>query len=390
MRQEKRPARLAACGIAAAAAALACALSACGTSSSSPAAAGSSGKATSSSSAVVAKAESLVAGYERMPAKIPLTTPLSAAAAKGKTVVWLECDLSQCTQIGQGVAAAAAAIGWNLKVVDYSSANPATLVAAMNKALQYDPVAVALSGLPEAVWSTEIPAYQKAGVPILTAFVGPETPTATVPVNISSADDAQLGASMLGNWLIADSGGSAHALVLTSSAFPVFGPLTTDLRSVMSGCSGCSLTTLDATVGQIDAGQVSSLVVSALKRDPTIKYVVSADSLFIDGLPSAIAAAGLSSSVKVVSQWGDVQAISAVASGQEAATSGLASEYSGWLLVDAAARLLAKDPIPSAAQYVLPTQLVTSSNVGSLGAPSNSYNFPADYAAQFKTLWHVG
>jgi ribose transport system substrate-binding protein len=329
----------------------------------------------------------MVTQAEQVPTNIPLSTPLPQSAPKGKTMVWLQCNLSQCATIGSGVAAAASAIGWNYKSIPYDSANPATLVSAMTKALQYNPVAVALSGLPPAVWSSEIPAYQKAGVPIIPSFVGPVTASSTVPADIFGPDDSQKSASAVGDWLIADSGGHGDALVLTSSAFPVFGWFTQDLRSVISsGCTGCKLTTLDATVGQIDAGQVNGLVVSALKRDPNIKYVLAADAIFIDGLPSALSAAGLANTVKVASNWGDVQAETYVKSGQEAATTGLASEYSGWLDVDVAARLLEKARLPSPSDGGLPTQLLTQSNVGT---PDNSYNLPSDYPTEFKSLWHV-
>ncbi len=113
-------------------------LSACSSSAnSSPAS--SSGSTASSGSAAVKAAQAVAAQWEKAPTKLGLTTPLKSAPPSGKTFVWLNCELSACAQILVGVRQAASAAGWNLKVVQYQQANPATVLSAFKLALNYHP-----------------------------------------------------------------------------------------------------------------------------------------------------------------------------------------------------------------------------------------------------------
>ncbi|HEY6498558.1 MAG TPA: hypothetical protein VIZ20_03980, partial [Streptosporangiaceae bacterium] len=102
-------------------------LSACSSSGSS--ASGGSASASASSPAVKA-AQATAAKWEKAPTELGVTTPLKTAPPKGKTFVWLNCELSACAQILVGVRQAASAAGWNLKVVQYQQANPATVLSA--------------------------------------------------------------------------------------------------------------------------------------------------------------------------------------------------------------------------------------------------------------------
>jgi hypothetical protein len=68
-----------------------------------------------------------------------------------------------------------------------------------------------------------------------------------------------------------------------------------------------------------------------------------------------------------------------------AALTSLAQRYTGWLMVDAAVRHLEAMTIaPSDGGE--PIQLLTKST---LQTPSDSYDYPASYPAQFKALWHL-
>jgi len=64
-------------------------------------------------------------------------------------------------------------IGWNYTTINYKSTDPTTLISAMSQALQQHPFAVGFSGVPEAVWASQIPAYDKAGVKIIPVVTGP-------------------------------------------------------------------------------------------------------------------------------------------------------------------------------------------------------------------------
>jgi ribose transport system substrate-binding protein len=378
--------------------AIAGALSSCSSSKStstpSTSATTSGGGGGSAVSAEVAAAQKIVATAEQLPTTIPLTTPLASAPPRGKTFVFLQCEVSQCADIATGIKAAIAAIGWNLKVIPFQSSNPATLISGLQQALQYNPVAVAFSGLPEVLWQSEIPAYQKAGVVMIPAFMGPlTTPSPVVPYDIGAKEGTVLSAQQLAAWVTADSNGTGRVLSLGVPSFPLLAIFSTTFQQQLSQqCSGCSVVNLSATIPEVDAGQVNSLIVSALQKDPSIKYVAVCDGAFIDGLPSALAAAGLTGKVKIVGIGADVANESNILSGgDEKAFTALATLYSGWLMVDAALRHVEGMPATDSEDGGLPSMLLTEQSMKANNIqPANSFNYPANYPQQFEALWHVG
>jgi ribose transport system substrate-binding protein len=322
------------------------------------------------------------------PAKtLGITTPLKSATAKGKTFIFLSCEIPQCATISQGVKAATAAIGWNFRQINYQQANPATLITAMKQALAFHPAAVGFSGLPEVVWQSEVAAYKAAGVAIVPFAVAPVTVSGPVITDINGAADSIRYGDMLANWVIADSKGKAHTLFVNTPTLTILNYVFQGFSATMKkNCPSCSTTVLNQTIADAVGGQLTQATVSALQRDTSLNYAVVVDGAFFDGLPSALSAAGLSGKVKIAGQAGDPANLAGVNSGTEAAFTGLAATIGGWLMVDAAARHLEGMPIPTD-DGGLPTQLFTK---GGHFTVSSSYDEPANYVAQFKKLWHVG
>lgn len=343
--------------------------------------------ATGGTAAEVAAAKQVVAKWSQAPTTIGITTPLKSAPPKGKTLVWMQCALAQCTQIGQGIAAATKAVGWTDKVITYDSANPATLVAGMKTALQYSPVAVVNSGLPESVWASVVPQYQAAHVPIVTMDAGPETLPSDVIANIYGSQDISSQGQIIANWFIADSNAQGKALLVDVPAFPVLHAFAQAFTSSVSqGCKACTISTLSAPIAAVEAGQLNGLITSALRKDPSTKYLIVVDGAFIDTLPSSLSAAGLTGSVKIAGAWGDAVTESFVQQGTMDAFTGFATEYQGWQAVDAVSRHLEGTPLPDSSEGTLPDQLLTKATIQT---PSDSYNYPTNYPQQFEALWHV-
>src|SRR5579863_8829189 len=172
-------ARIAGAGLAAAALlALAACSSASSSGSSAPASAGASASASAPSAsaagtspAAVTAAQAAVKSASAMPTTIPETQPLPSAPPKGKTVLFLQCEEVQCSYEGDGLKAAAAAIGWTVKVLNFQAANPATLVSALQSGLQYHPVAAFFSGVPQEAWQSEQKPYAAAGAFIVDNYL---------------------------------------------------------------------------------------------------------------------------------------------------------------------------------------------------------------------------
>jgi len=391
---------LAAASVAVLAACSSSASSATGGSSSSAAGSGSSAAAPSSAAASassstsagvssgMAAAEALLTQVEKVPTEVgPGTAALVKAPPTGKTVVYMQCEVPQCTSIGAGVEAAAKAVGWSYKSIPFQTANPATLVTGLQSALQYHPVGVILTGSPEAVWQSVIPAYKAAGVPIVPAYVGPVTVNQTVVGNVggplSSAAQGHASAADI----IVDSQGKGNVLFMQ---FPSFGSSVVTDDAVQSyltqNCPACKFSNVSISGAQLAGGQVPSLVISALERDPSIDYVYNPSGSFDTGVPAALKSAGLADKVKIVGNSAETANEQNVLNGTELSYTSVGTVYIGWACMDMMLRAVTGTPIP-AEDGLIPFQLLTKTTFQ--GQPRESYDVPANFETQFETLWKV-
>lgn len=356
--------------------AAACSSSSSGSSSSTSSTSGGDSAAVSAARAAVAKA--MVA-----PTKILQTVPLKSKPSP-ETIVFLQCELSSCGAIGSGVQAGAAALGWTFKSIPFKTTDATTLISAMKQALQYHPYAVTFSGTPEAIWSSEIPAYQAAGVKIIPIVIGPiSAVTKTVPVEIG---DFTSSGTALGDWFIADSGGKGDALVFNIPAFPVLTQVADGIQAaISSGCPGCQVTSLQGTLPEVSAGQIPSVIVTAIKKNPNIKYLLTSNLLLVSGVVSALKTAGLSY-IKVAGDQPESSDLQGIQDGSEYAATISGNPILGFMAVDSAARLSEGMTVPPGDDGT-PLHLLTKQNLTSTNL--NSYILPTDYQAQFEALWHV-
>jgi ribose transport system substrate-binding protein len=372
------------------------ALAACSSassSSSSPASGASSsgaasGSASPSGSASVAAAQSAVQAATAIPNSIPVTQPLPAAPPKGKTVLFLQCEQAECGEEGQGLAAAAAKIGWTVKTLNFQAANPATLVTALRTGLQYHPVAAFFSGVPQEAWQSMQKPYAAIGAVLVDNFndVAP-TGAGVLAGRGYAAENGPMG-TVLADEQVADSGGApASSLLVSVPSYPVFVPLAAAYKAeIAKRCPGCQVTEVDATLPQLLGGQLIPAVVSAAKRVSNLKYIVSVNGQFTGQLPQALQAAGLGGKFKIISGSGVSADQQNVLNGTQLATVSSPLVMGGWQDMDEAIRWAMHLPIP-AGDNTVPWVLLTKANIGT---PENSWERPADYAQQFEKLWHVG
>lgn len=358
------------------------AVAACSSSGSDSAGSSSSGPS-ASSPAATSGAAALATAAEATPAHIFQTTPLTSKPAK-HLLIYINPGVSGGVEIGQGEQAAAAALGWSYKTLSYSNENPTTLVTAMNQALQFKPVAVSFSGAPESVWANEVSAYQRAGVYILPTAAGPGvTVNKTVPANIGDFTDA--GKSM-GSWFISSSAGKGNGLEVNVPALPVLTESLTGMNEVLTAkCPGCKTTTLDATLTQIGANSLVSAIVSKLRENPSIKYVISSYLPFTAGLPAALKAAGLTG-ITYAGAQPDPSDLQAIQSGDEAMAAIQNNVLLGWMAVDSIARAAEGMTVPPG-DGGAPSQLLVKSNINSTNLLA--YALPPSYQQEFKKLWQV-
>jgi len=370
----------------------AAALAGCSSASGGSATTAQAGSTTSLQQREISAAEKFVAAAEQAPTRITLTTPLPSAPPKGKTIVWLSCgDVSAtCPIIGAAIQSAAQAAGWTYKQINFDQTNPATLTTAFEKALQLHPAAVAELGTPPtAGWSSVIPAYEAAGVPIIASYLGAtQTSDKGIIANVGGPADRETSAVRVAEWFIANSHAQGHAILESVNAFPVLQLWASQFAAtVKANCSACTVTDLQNTISDVANNSIVSSIVPDLQRNPADTYLISSDLEFLDQLPSALSAAGLKGKVQVAGATPDTAGLADVKDGVFAAATPLAISYSGYLMADVAFRYVMHLPIPAADQGALPGQLLTP---GTPFTVSESYNKPADYVAQVERLWHIG
>jgi ribose transport system substrate-binding protein len=340
---------------------------------------------TSASSVAVSTAQATVKQYEATPMTIPQKTPLTRPVTKGKTFVDLECENTQCHDIATGVQAAAKAMGWNVKLINYDDTQPATLTAAFHQALQYHPVGVSLTGTSPALWSSVLPEYKQAGVPIIPASVGPIQVQAPVAATVDGLGAYTGPAKAIADWFIAQSNASGHVLLVDIPSFPVLKQTATAVSAeIAAQCPNCKVSDFDATIAQVDANGVVAAAVSQLQRDPSIKYVISTDGVFISGLASAAKAAGITG-LQIGSTIGGIVNEQDILASSESATLPWPGVVEGWIIIDAAARVSEGMSVPDG-DGNQPFQLLVK---GNFTTPQESLLEPADYPAQFEKLWLV-
>src|SRR5262245_23796471 len=360
------------------------AIAACGSSSDS------SGSSNTNSGGAASKTSSAPAPRTTPPAQIKITQPLSAAPAKGKTFFWLQCELPICGKITNGVKDAVSAAGWNYESLVFKAADPG---AGLESAIQRKPDAIGITGIPSAAVAAQLKQAAAAGIPVVTCSPGPEKPSPTTYRAICSTTTAPDGQN-LALWAIKDSGGKANIVSVTVPSFPSLATTVNGTKeTVAKYCPDCSSDALNVTVDDLGGGQVASKLVAYLQSHPKVNYVLFTFADLAAGVPEALKAAGLSDKVKLIGNGGSDAQFKAVDGGAKEAWGAFPSPYEGWVMVDAAIRLVDQGKVPSGYQSQIdsnPTYIVDSTSGAKQLAPSYDWPGPNNYQDQFKQLWKLG
>ena len=338
--------------------------------------------------AEAAAAVAAVAALLEAPTTINQTEPLTGPVTQDKTYVVIGCELPQCNVISDGAIAAAKALGWKTEYLQYDALGDgaATLHQAMVDALTYDPFAVSPIGFSQQVWQDLVAEYTEAGVIITSIADGDNVPGDAVTHGASNASDYIASGENMAQWFTADSAGTGKALVQDTPAYAVLKKYGDGFKAkVAEICSQCELTALDIAPAQL--GDVVPTIISALQKDPDIKYVITTDGAFIPGLPSALKAAGLDD-VKIAGGAADVNNFLELTTGGNSAWTAEAPDQFGWVAVDIIARTLLGMEVVDAGGG-RPQMLVTPDNVGNPDDWALGLHFPEDYEDQFKALWGI-
>ena len=371
-------------------------LAACGSSSSSTT---SSTSSASSGSAASTTAASSASALVTMPPVAPITTDpvtgpaLKAAPAKGKTLVWLACNLPSCQgDLSLGYKQAAAALGWKFIQINYTATNPGPQV---QQALNDNPSFIAITGVPPVAFAAADAEAVKRHIPIVSCFdtTTPIPAKNSIYMQCLNAQGYGAEANQLTAWITNKSGGKANVAVINVPDYPI---LNSETASIQAGykkdCPGCTVSVMALSLADVSSGQAASKIIAYLQAHPAVNYVQATFADPTDGLPQLLKAAGMAGRVKVVGVEADPPALKGVVNGTVAAFTNQPMVYIGWQNVDALARLSEGMPLtPYEKTGEAPTWVVDSASQASslLSLPSQQWPGPAGFQQQFKKLWHV-
>lgn len=333
-------------------------------------------------------AAELAALLER-PTEITNTTPFEGDVPADKTIMWIQCPVPACVQLGHPLQDAVDALGWTLKIVPHDG-TPESVKAAYAQAVREKPDGVVSSGYPRVMFEEELGQLAAAEIPVIQVTVTDPPEDGLTAVVHGPGRNAEAG-RQLALYTAVNSGGQANVLWLTT-AYPIVIP-TLEGDEGQGGfrptleelCPDCSIEVLDVPIELIGV-EDAARVVSTLQANPEIDYVVGPLGDMFVGLPGALADAGMADRVTLVTHDQNPALSAAVEDGSIAAVVGFPGLEDMFQVVDTFVRYFAGEEFESRSDD-MPSWIITQGNV-----PSTTDDYPLveSYQEQYQALWGVG
>jgi ribose transport system substrate-binding protein len=369
-------------------------LTACGSDNSSTSTSTSSAStssSTSSGSAVkdAAKAAAIVDPLTTRPTSIGLTEPVKGKIAPGKTIDFISCGAPACAALGSYVKSGGETLGWTVNVINAPYQTPEDVKNVWAKVVGDKPDGVIASGgYDRSTYQSELNQLKAAKTPVFE--IGTGAPAAGgVTYDLDGPQEYVRRGQRLAQWVIARSGGAAKTGVLnpvgvSGSALQV----KSFNEEMTSNCPSCKTSNFDIPVSALGS-DLAGRTANEIQSNTGINYFVPAWGDLADGVPAALAAAGISG-VSIVTQAMSPATAQALKAGKVVSgVYGFPAAEISWRGIDAMARLFNNESIEPDKANNQPEWFLTKDN---LPPDYKSGYFPlvGDYQAQFKKLWGRG
>lgn len=369
----------------AAGAIMALGLTACTSGSSESASAGATAAGDSGCSDVVATAQKAVdaASKSDTPWDGPTTGP---TAASGKTLVYVAQSMTNpgVAGVAKGLQEAAAAIGWNVKVID-GLGTPAGIQSAFSQALTIKPDGIVIGGFDPKTTAAQVAEANAAKIPLAAwqalSTPGPSTdPLLFTNITTRVEDVAKISA----DYVIAKSNGNAGVVIFTDSSIPFAEGKSQMIRKELETCSGIKVLEYDnVPLSDVSARmpqEVSSLL---SKHNEAWTYSVAINDVYYENAAAALRAGGVKAGgapFNVGAGDGDSSALQRIkADDYQAATVPSPLKSEGWQIVDELNRAFNGQP---ASGYVPQIHVSTKENTTATDAWD-----PAGYQDAYRAIW---
>jgi ribose transport system substrate-binding protein len=317
----------------------------------------------------------------------PTTGPKAAA---GKTLVVLAGDLKNGGILGvtTGVQEAAAAIGWDVKVLDGAgSINGRT--AAFGQAMALNPSGIIINGFDAVEQGPAMEQAKAAGIPMVSWHAAPAVgPVADVGVFANVTTDPEQVAKAAADWAYVNAGGKPGVIIFTDSTYQIAIAKADWMKEEIEKLGGMVLEYVDTPIAETSQ-RMPQLTTSLLQKyGAAWTHSLAINDLYFDFMGPSLSAAGIpgdGAPVNVAAGDGSESAYQRIRSKQyQQVTVAEPLNLQGWQLVDELNRAFAGEAWSG---YVSPLHVVTSANVEFDGGPKNTFDPDNGYRDAYKAIW---
>jgi ribose transport system substrate-binding protein len=331
-------------------------------------------------------------GDGRNQASTPWTGPTTGPkAVPDKSVIFVNYDQRNSGGRGVGNAAAEAAkiIGWKYRVLD-GQGTVQGQTAAIDQAISLKPDGIILGSVDAIAMNTEIQKAIDAGIKVVAWHSGMrpgKLKGSNIITNVTS-DPAAVG-KLAGLYTVADSNGTANAILFTDSEYAITIAKTDAEKAAIEGCSGCKVLEVEDTPLADVQNRMPQLTSSLLQKyGAKWTYSVAINDLYYDFMGPSLDSAGIAGDAppkNISAGDGSEAAFQRIAAKEhQVGTVAEPLRLHAFQLIDDLNRVFAGEPV---SDYIFPVHLFTPDNVNQDRGAGGIFDPQNGYEQVFRKIW---
>lgn len=316
----------------------------------------------------------------------PTSGPL---AAEGKSIVVLAADLKNGGILGvtTGIEEAAAAIGWDVRVLDGAGSIQGR-TGAIGQALALQPDGIIINGFDALEQQAALEGVTTSGIPMVSWHSGPKIgcdAPGGIFANVST--DAMQVSEVAAKWALENGGGNVGVVIFTDSTYQIAIDKADRIKETIEAGGGTVLEYVDTPIADTSS-RMGPLTTSLLQKyGASWTHALAINDLYFDFMGPALAAAGIAGDgAPLAGSAGDGSeaAFQRIRAAQyQAITVAEPLNLQGWQLVDELNRAVQGE---ACSGYITSPALVTQDALAKLG-DSNAFDPDSPYRAAYAAIW---
>jgi ribose transport system substrate-binding protein len=322
---------------------------------------------------------------------VPTASIANVSSLKGKTFYYIPLVqfIPGFVVTASTMKTALASVGAKLQVCN-GNAQPAAVASCVGQATGANAAGIILDSVPYGMAENSLNAAKAKNIPIIIADQIPPSGTANTD-QVSYVQGVTDQPTQVAWWMIADSNGTANAIIAEEADSPSSIQYVTDSLAVYKqNCPACKVTVKQITAATTSL--IASATSSALLQNPGATYYYTE---FEDSLQPAIQGIQTSNKtgISLAVAGGSVNGLGLLKGGSSPVKAVVTVDqaYAGWALTDEILRMATKT---APANETFPSRLFTKDNISTIevttaAQASGAWFGNSSYESAFQKLWGV-